>query len=118
MISVYFSYDHLELSDGSRIVFSSTSKREVVRIGESVISMIDKIISKKYHYDYDNRMVRIFFGASAEIRSLLSVYDVCTKDRLIGRIFYIVGFVADFFTTNHDYDSFVLTEKGDFKFTY
>lgn len=118
MISVYFSFDRLELSDGSRIIFSSTSKREVVRIGESVISMIDKIISKKYHYDYNNRMVRIFFGASAEIRSLLSVYDVCAKDRLIGRIFYIVGFVADFFTTRHDYDSFVLTEKGNFKFNY
>ena len=118
MISVYFSYSHLKLSDGSRIVFSSTSKREVVRIGESVISMINKIISEKYHYDYNNRMVRIFFGASAEIRSLLSVYDVCTKDRLIGRIFYIVAFVADYFTTRHDYDSFVLTEKGNFKFKY
>lgn len=118
MISVYFSFDLLELSNGSRKVFSSTSKKEIVRIGESVFSMIDKITSNKYHYDYNNRLVRIFYGASAELRSLLSVYDVCTKDRLIGRIFYIVGFVADFFTTNLDYDSFVLTENGDFKFTY
>lgn len=118
MISVYFSYDHLELSNDSRIVFSSTSKKATVRIGESVISMIDKIISNKYHYDYNNHLVRIFYGASAELRSLLSVYDVCTKDRLIRRIFYIVGFVADFFTTYHDYDYFVLTEEGDFKFTY
>lgn len=118
MISVYFSYDHLELLNDSRKVFSSTSKKEIVHIGESVISMIDKIISNKYHYDYNNHLVRIFYGASAELRSLLSVYDVCTKDRLIGRIFYIVGFVADFFTTNHDYDAFILNEKGDFKFTY
>lgn len=118
MISVYFSYDHLELLNDSRKVFSSTSKKEIVHIGESVISMIDKIIRNKYHYDYNNHLVRIFYGASAELRSLLSVYDVCTKDRLIGRIFYIVGFVADFFTTNHDYGAFILNEKGDFKFTY
>ena len=57
---MFFSYDHLELSDGSRIVFSSTSKREVVRIGESVISMIDKIISKKYHYDYNSNKLSFF----------------------------------------------------------
>ena len=118
MISVYFSFDHLELSNGSRIVYSSTSKKEIVRIGEEVISMIFDIIRNKYHYDYNNRLVRIFYGASAEIRSLLSVYDVCPKARLIRRIFYIVGFVADFFTTNHDYNTFILNEKGDFKFTY
>ena len=118
MISVYFSYDHLELLNDSRKVSSSNSKKEIVHIGESVISMIDNIIRNKYHCDYSILVVRMFYGASAEIRSLLSVYDVCTKDRLIGRIFYIVGFVADFFTTNHDYDSFILNEKGNFKFTY
>lgn len=118
MISVYFSLNHLELSNGSRIVYSSTSKKEIVRIGEGVISMIDNIIRNKYHYDYSIPMVRIFYGASAEIRSLLSVYDVCPKARLIGRIFYIVGFVADFFTKDRDYDTFILNEKGNFKFTY
>ena len=115
---MYFSFDRLELSDGSRIVFSSTSKREIVRIGESVISMIDGIISKKYHYDYNNRMVRAFINTSAKIYALLDIYDVCPKVRLIKCIFDYVSNVAALFADKPYFESFTLDEKGNFKFTY
>lgn len=62
------------------------------------------------------KLAKLIESASHHARCLTLAAH--TKDRLIGRIFYIVGFVADFFTTSLDYDSFVLTEKGDFKFTY
>lgn len=118
MISVYFSLDYLELANGSRKVYSSTTKREIVHIGENVISMIDKIIRNKYHNDYCSPLVRAFSNASAMLVSLLAVYDVCPKTRLIGRIFHIVGFVASFFTGNPNFNSFVLNEEGYFKFIY
>lgn len=118
MISVYFTDTFISESNGFQSVHSTTSKKEIVLLVQDIVFMIDRIIRDKYHYDYCSPEVRAFSNASAMLLSLLAVYDVCPKSRLVARVFHIVGFVGTFFTDSTDFISFILNDKGEFTFNY
>lgn len=118
MISVYFSIDFIKESNGYRSVRSSTSKKEIVHLIEDVLIMIEKILVEQCHYDYTSNVVRAYIVSSAMLASLLDIYDVCPKARLIKCIFDYVSHVAVIFADKQDFKSFVLNESGEFSFNY
>lgn len=118
MISVYFSDTYISESNGFREVRSSTSKKEIVHLIEDVLIMIEGILVKNYHYDYTSNIVHAFIVSSAMLASLLDIYDVCPKDRLIKCIFDYVSHVATIFADKKNFKSFTLNDKGEFTFNY
>lgn len=118
MISIYFSDTYISESNGFRAVRSSTSKKEIVHLIEDVLIMIEGILVKQYHYDYTSNVVHAYIVSSAMLASLLNVYDVCPKARLVNCIFDYVSHVAVIFADEHDFISFVLNENGEFTFNY
>lgn len=118
MISIYFSDTYISESNGFREVRSSTSKKEIVHLIEDVLIMIEGILVKQYHYDYTSNVVHAYIVSSAMLTSLLDIYDVCPKARLIKCIFDYVSHVAVIFADKHDFISFVLNENGEFTFNY
>lgn len=118
MISIYFSDTYISESNGFRAIRSSTSKKEIVHLIEDVLIMIEGILVKQYHYDYASNVVHAYIVSSAMLASLLDIYDICPKARLIKCIFDYVSHVATIFADKKNFKSFTLNDKGEFTFNY